>query len=94
MDEKDLKHLEEADAKPTEGLEPPSQYAVDISSVDKAKVLRKMDLRIIPVVTILYLFSFLDRGYVAPTCYRTTNLMLQTATSATLASWAWRRSSG
>lgn len=41
--------------------------AVDISGVDKAKVLRKMDLRLIPIVTVLYLFSFLDRGYVKAT---------------------------
>lgn len=40
----------------------PTTHALDISRVDKAKVLRKMDLRIIPIVTVLYLFSFLDRG--------------------------------
>jgi hypothetical protein len=41
-----------------------AQFAMDVSNVDKAKILRKMDLRIIPMVTVLYLFSFLDRGYV------------------------------
>lgn len=41
-----------------------AHHAPDISNVDKAKVLRKMNLRIIPIVAILYMFSFLDRGYV------------------------------
>ncbi|KAK5443531.1 hypothetical protein LTS15_010676 [Exophiala xenobiotica] len=36
--------------------------ALGMESVDKSKILRKMDLRIIPVLTILYLFAFLDRG--------------------------------
>lgn len=65
MAEKDPKHVE--DAGTTEVFKddstPPSNHAVDISGVNKAKVLRKMDLRIIPIVTVLYLFSFLDRGY-------------------------------
>lgn len=35
---------------------------LDFSGVDKDKVLRKMDYRLIPVLTVLYLLSFLDRG--------------------------------
>lgn len=35
---------------------------VNFSGVDEAKVLRKMDLRLIPVLALLYLLSFLDRG--------------------------------
>jgi hypothetical protein len=35
---------------------------VDFSGVDEKKVLRKMDLRLIPVLAVLYLLSFLDRG--------------------------------
>lgn len=35
---------------------------VDISNVDEKKVLRKLDLRLIPTLTLLYLLSFLDRG--------------------------------
>jgi MFS transporter, ACS family, DAL5 transporter family protein len=35
---------------------------VDISSVDERAVLRKMDLRLMPMLTLLYLLSFLDRG--------------------------------
>ncbi|OAL35200.1 hypothetical protein AYO20_05454 [Fonsecaea nubica] len=35
---------------------------VDTSHVDPKKVLRKMDLRLIPMLAILYLLSFLDRG--------------------------------
>lgn len=32
------------------------------SSVDEAAVLRKMDVRLIPMLSILYLLAFLDRG--------------------------------
>lgn len=35
---------------------------VDFSMVDEKKTLRKMDIRLIPVLAILYLLSFLDRG--------------------------------
>jgi hypothetical protein len=35
---------------------------VDFSMVDENKTLRKMDTRLIPVLAILYLLSFLDRG--------------------------------
>lgn len=35
---------------------------VDFSGVDEARVLRKMDMRLIPVLAVLYLLSFLDRG--------------------------------
>lgn len=65
MAEKDPKHVEDADLREVfkDDSTPPSNHAIDISGVEKAKVLRKMDLRIIPIVTVLYLFSFLDRGY-------------------------------
>lgn len=35
---------------------------VDFSDVDGKKVLRKMDLRLLPMLALLYLLSFLDRG--------------------------------
>lgn len=35
---------------------------VDTSNVDPQKTLRKMDLRLIPMLALLYLLSFLDRG--------------------------------
>ena len=35
---------------------------VDTSNVDAGRTLRKMDLRLIPMLAILYLLSFLDRG--------------------------------
>lgn len=34
----------------------------DFSSVNKDVVLRKMDWRLIPILALLYLMSFLDRG--------------------------------
>ena len=35
---------------------------VDFSHVDEKAALRKMDVRLIPMLAILYLLSFLDRG--------------------------------
>lgn len=34
----------------------------DFSDIDQKKLLRKLDLRLLPLFTILYLLSFLDRG--------------------------------
>jgi hypothetical protein len=34
----------------------------DFSHIDEKKVLRKMDLRLIPMLALLYLLSFMDRG--------------------------------
>ena len=36
--------------------------SVDFSHIDRKKVLRKMDIRLIPNLALLYLLSFLDRG--------------------------------
>lgn len=35
---------------------------LDFSHIDEKKVLRKMDIRLIPMLALLYLLSFLDRG--------------------------------
>src|ERR1700709_1133053 len=35
---------------------------IDFSGVDEAKTLRKMNIRLIPVLAVLYLLAFLDRG--------------------------------
>lgn len=39
-------------------------YAPDVntSQVDERKLMRKIDLRLIPWLTVLYLLNFLDRG--------------------------------
>ena len=34
----------------------------DFSHIDSKKVLRKMDMRLIPMLALLYLLAFLDRG--------------------------------
>ena len=34
----------------------------DFSHIDAKKVLRKMDMRILPIVTLLYLMNYIDRG--------------------------------
>lgn len=36
--------------------------AAEFPNVDEAKVLRKMDVRLIPMLSVLYLLAFLDRG--------------------------------
>lgn len=38
------------------------ESAPDFSDIDQKKLLRKIDLRLIPLFTVLYLLSFLDRG--------------------------------
>lgn len=40
----------------------PEVTANSFSHLDQAKILRKMDLRLIPTLALLYLLSFLDRG--------------------------------
>jgi hypothetical protein len=37
-------------------------HDVDFSGIDEKKTLRKMDLRLIPALAVLYLLAFLDRG--------------------------------
>lgn len=39
-----------------------NEAAVTFSPAQEKKLLRKMDLRIMPILSILYLFAFLDRG--------------------------------
>ncbi len=43
-------------------ISPPEYSGVDTSGVDPKKVLLKMDLHLIPMLALLYLLSFLDRG--------------------------------
>lgn len=40
----------------------PETTIESFSHIDEKKVLRKLDLRLIPVLALLYLLSFLDRG--------------------------------
>ncbi len=51
---------------PTEkgGIHDPEYDAVhaDFSHINSKKVLRKMDIRLIPMLSLLYLLAFLDRG--------------------------------
>ena len=36
---------------------------VELSAAEAKRTRRKIDPRVVPIVTVLYLFSFLDRGY-------------------------------
>jgi hypothetical protein len=42
----------------------PASTSIDYSGVDEKALLRRMDLRILPMIVILYIFAFIDR-YVA-----------------------------
>lgn len=44
------------------GAHDESSISAAFSSVDEAAVLRKMDIRLIPMLSVLYLLAFLDRG--------------------------------
>lgn len=49
--------------KPTAATPDPLDPAnFDFSHIDEKKVLRKMDIRLLPMLALLYLLSFLDRG--------------------------------
>ncbi len=37
-------------------------YKLRFPNIDEAKVLRKIDLRVVPVLCVLYLLAFLDRS--------------------------------
>lgn len=37
-------------------------HDADFSGIDEKKTLRKMDVRLIPALAVLYLLAFLDRG--------------------------------
>ena len=43
---------------------PASNYALDISNVNKPKTLRKMDLRIIPIVSRILALEAVDRSQI------------------------------
>ncbi|KAL8636530.1 MAG: hypothetical protein Q9228_006084, partial [Teloschistes exilis] len=50
-------------ARPTKGaVVEPAYLGTDTSNVDPKRVLLKMDLHLIPMLALLYLLSFLDRG--------------------------------
>jgi hypothetical protein len=39
----------------------------DLSDAAERALIRKLDLQLIPIIVLLYLFSFLDRGFPSPT---------------------------
>jgi sugar phosphate permease len=54
----DAEKIEKIDALATA----PGVTLASFAHLDEAKILRKMDLRLIPMLALLYLLSFLDRG--------------------------------
>lgn len=59
-----------------DGVTGKAEHSIGIDTIDvnERKTLRKIDLRVLPMVTILYLLSFLDRGYVKVEMSRNTML--------------------
>ncbi|TFK30775.1 MFS general substrate transporter [Coprinopsis marcescibilis] len=51
-----------SDTHTVDAAEPSYRPGTDVSDIDERKLMRKVDLHVIPWLTILYLFSFLDRG--------------------------------
>ncbi|KAL1941223.1 hypothetical protein VTO73DRAFT_7435 [Trametes versicolor] len=72
--------VERVELKPDEGpLEPPLYNAhIDVSGVDERKLMRKIDLYLVPWLSFLYLLSFLDRTSIgnAKLYHMTTDLHL------------------
>lgn len=48
----------------------PGVTMASFAHLDEKKILRKMDLRLIPMLALLYLLSFLDRGNIGNGRYR------------------------
>jgi 3D (Asp-Asp-Asp) domain-containing protein len=42
----------------------PYSSEIESTGINERKTLRKIDVRVVPMVTILYLLSWLDRGYI------------------------------
>ena len=60
----DLKRTESVDAQEVvpEGASDVYRPKVDTSGVDERKLMRKIDLRLVPFLALLYLMNSLDRG--------------------------------
>lgn len=58
--EKDLENLHQE--LPMDGVTGTSNIETQFDDKETAKILRKIDLRLLPVLTILYILSYLDRG--------------------------------
>ncbi|GAA6016044.1 hypothetical protein JCM8202_005391 [Rhodotorula sphaerocarpa] len=60
IDKLEIDHVEKADVFPTvEGIQPPARI---FTPEEEDKLYRKVDLRIMPILSLLYLLSFMDRG--------------------------------
>lgn len=56
---REKRDVSEKEAVPNRGHD---ETTPDFSHIDEKKVLRKMDIRLLPMLALLYLLSFLDRG--------------------------------
>jgi hypothetical protein len=62
VDHEDAEAQKEEKVAFEQALNSAEQRNVDFSGVDEKKTLRKMDIRLIPALAVLYLLAFLDRG--------------------------------
>ena len=58
----DEKMDEKAPEQPSSELSETGYDGEDVSLINEGALIRKLDLRLLPAVTILYLMSFLDRS--------------------------------
>ena len=50
-------HLPKSESDPVDSLTPPT-----LTPEEEARAWRKVDIRLMPILALLYLFSFMDRG--------------------------------
>lgn len=74
----DEKRTESVDAQEVEpeGAGDVYRPEVDTSSIDERKLMRKIDLRLVPFLALLYLMNSLDRGAIGNARVRTRNLAM------------------
>ena len=64
---------------------------VDISQVDEKKLMRKIDLRLVPWLALLYLMNSLDRGSIGNARVRTRILLQHLSAHDLRSCMEWRR---
>lgn len=68
VDEEQIKHLEK---RPRNGLSPEEEeFLLNVDEKEARKIFRKIDMRLVPMLALLYLFSHLDRANIGKCCCR------------------------
>lgn len=82
LDENEHKHRRSREQAHIQALAlAPGVTRETFAHLDEKKILRKMDIRLLPMLALLYLLSFLDRGNIGNA---------KVSTTARLRVWCWR----